>query len=266
MQSASPVRVEPISAVRDVVVANSTRGCGVTTTNQLWCWGWNGSALEAPSALEPISISGAWASKLAASAGHLCVMGAFSLTGQVFCWGTNLAGQLGDSTTMNRTVPVRAGEIADAVAVSTSSSATCALRETGEVSCWGAGQALGVGRTDAEAEPSPQVVVGLTDAIELDGASFGATTCAIRGPERRVACWGWDIAALAETGDVSSSLAPLPVDVPGLRGVADLAVGGFHACAVLEDGSVSCWGDNDYGQLGDGTMENRAEPTPVALP
>ncbi len=196
----------------------------------------------------------------------MCVMCAFSLTVQIFCWGSNLGGQLGDGTTMNRSNPVRAGEIVDAIAVSTSGPATCALRSNGEVMCWGSGRGLGAGRTDNDPEPTPQTVIGLADVFAIDGADFGITTCAIHGPERAVVCWGQDLAAYAEHGTIEDSLAPYPVEIAGLRGVADISVGGFHACVVLADGSVRCWGEDGYGQLGDGTMDSRTEPTLVVLP
>jgi alpha-tubulin suppressor-like RCC1 family protein len=50
----------------------------------------------------------------------------------------------------------------------------------------------------------------------------------------------------------------------GLTSVAEIAVSpAAHACAELTDGSVECWGENDSGQLGDGTTTRRALPTPV---
>jgi alpha-tubulin suppressor-like RCC1 family protein len=53
------------------------------------------------------------------------------------------------------------------------------------------------------------------------------------------------------------------VRVPGLQGVTAVAAGWEHSCAVLNDGTVRCWGANDQGQLGDGTNEDRSEPVPV---
>jgi len=51
--------------------------------------------------------------------------------------------------------------------------------------------------------------------------------------------------------------------VPGLTGVKAIAAGSFHACALLDDGTVACWGDNSSGQLGDGTQNS--SPTPVTV-
>ena len=57
---------------------------------------------------------------------------------------------------------------------------------------------------------------------------------------------------------------PPPTAVVGLSGVVELAAGGYHSCARLTDGSVSCWGNNGLGQLGDGTLVDKLSPTAVA--
>jgi hypothetical protein len=51
--------------------------------------------------------------------------------------------------------------------------------------------------------------------------------------------------------------------VPGLSNVKDLVSGGNHACALLEDGVVQCWGANEAGQIGDGSKQDRPQPTPA---
>jgi len=56
----------------------------------------------------------------------------------------------------------------------------------------------------------------------------------------------------------------MPVVVDGLTGAVSVATSGTHACALLEDGSVKCWGNNDYGQLGDGTRTSSLIPVTVA--
>jgi hypothetical protein len=54
-----------------------------------------------------------------------------------------------------------------------------------------------------------------------------------------------------------------PVPISGLSGVTSVVVGEMHTCALMGDGTVRCWGDNRYGQLGDGTTDTRTTPTTV---
>ena len=67
-----------------------------------------------------------------------------------------------------------------------------------------------------------------------------------------------------QLGDGTSTqrVTPTPVSRLG-SGVAALAVGGYHTCALTTGGASTCWGDNQYGQLGDGTRTQRVTPTPV---
>ena len=92
----------------------------------------------------------------------------------------------------------------------------------------------------------------------------GWHTCMLR-EDGTVMCWGNNYYGQIGLGYRNSSGSHNPVDVPMYGGhtVSSLSAGGFHNCAILDDGSVSCWGFNENGTLGDGTFDNRYTPVPT---
>jgi hypothetical protein len=95
-------------------------------------------------------------------------------------------------------------------------------------------------------------------------ACGGFHTCAITGSlsAGEVFCWGNN--SSGQLGINSTTDSHTPVQVPGLSGITQLALGWNHSCALRADGSVFCWGNNIYGQVGNGSFANAL--TPVKLP
>jgi alpha-tubulin suppressor-like RCC1 family protein len=189
---------------------------------------------------------------------HAC---ALADDGRVFCWGENDQGQLGDGTTTYRnfaTVPVIG--IEDARAIAAGIRFTCAALADGSVWCWGEDPGSN------ESSSVPFRVAGISDATAV--AAGGAFACALRA-NQHVACWG--INSLGQLGNGQfqfDSGNPTPQAVVGIDDAVEISAGWNHACVVRTDRSVWCWGGNGdgatgYGQLGDGTLANRASPVEV---
>lgn len=138
---------------------------------------------------------------------------------------------------------------------------TCALTSAGGAKCWGwngFGQ-LGNGRTTDRRMPAD--VSGLAGGVAALAAG-GVHTCALTGAGG-AKCWGGN--SFGQLGDGTFIQHRTPGDVSGLTsGVAALAAGGNHTCALTTVGGVKCWGDNEYGQLGDGTIISRTLPVDVS--
>ncbi|MFZ6026487.1 MAG: RCC1 repeat-containing protein [Chloroflexota bacterium] len=137
---------------------------------------------------------------------------------------------------------------------------SCARFDNGKVYCWGDNQWGQLGNGSFVSSTTPVQVNGLSDAASI--ATLHKHVCALTR-DGAVKCWGRNYHG--ELGNNSTTNRSTPVDVVGLSGgVKQLAVGGFHACALLEDGGIKCWGYNFHGQLGDGTSGETADRwTPV---
>ncbi|HET9957275.1 MAG TPA: hypothetical protein VFQ61_22410 [Polyangiaceae bacterium] len=145
--------------------------------------------------------------------------------------------------------------------LATSGNSTCARLADKSVRCWGQNDfgALGTGdATQYSASPRDMILIHQVEQVSL-GGPFG---CALNS-DYRAYCWGLNNSGQLGAGvSVEASLAPLPVVMLG--DATQLALGSEHACALLQNGSVSCWGSNWRGQLGDSTSANTN--TPIEVP
>ena len=193
----------------------------------------------------------------------------------VTCWGWNKRGQLGNTTnnltdTPNPTPTAVAG-VNGATQLAAGKHHTCALLADQGVTCWGGNRFGQLGNvtnnlTD-NANPTPTAVAGLTGVTQL--AAGENHTCALLS-DQTVTCWGRNFyGQLGNTTNNSTGEPnPTPTPVAGLTGVTQLAVDGGHSCALLVDQTVTCWGWNHLGQLGNttNTGTNNVEPNPTPTP
>lgn len=137
---------------------------------------------------------------------------------------------------------------------------TCAIRSSGGVKCWGAGEAGQLGNGFILPSATPVDVEGLSGRVMAVSAGAGHT-CVLMD-DAAVKCWGNN--AAGQIGDGTTFNAVTPVDVVGLLpGVRAVSAGMDHTCALTDVGSVMCWGGNGYGQLGNGTTTGSLEPVEV---
>jgi alpha-tubulin suppressor-like RCC1 family protein len=195
--------------------------------------------------------------------------------GKVSCWGGDVDGALGDGPSdsalyAGEVVLVGGAPLTGARHVALGSTHGCALVENGEVRCWGSNFLLQLGDGTTTERPSAVPVV-LASGAPLSGAlalAVGAHHGCVVTAAGEVDCWGHNTSGQLGDGSTTGRANPVPVEVsPGVRlaNVAALALGDFHTCALSAAGEVDCWGDNDYGQLGDGSTTSRTNPVPVVL-
>ncbi len=182
--------------------------------------------------------------ELRAGASHVCAVG----SGRVKCWGKNDKGQIGNNNTIQQNNPVNVLGLPTVTSVAPGGGHTCALSTSGSVLCWGGnneGQ-LGVGTTvDNKLPGSPAIISGATQVVSGSNHSCALVNGGVK-------CWGSNT-----YGKIGNSLlnigtnAAIAYSVDSLQtGVVEIAAGENHNCARKTDGTVWCWGRNEYGQIG----------------
>ena len=272
--------------------------CAVHTDGTVSCWGpghdgqlgqGNTSTHHLPVVVP--GITGAVA--VAVGSSFTCVA---HRDGGVSCWGRNWYGQLGVRTEeSSRRTPERVPGLADVVAISAGQDHICAVRGNGDLSCWGwvygdspsfritsvglvASVSSGGTQTcvttvdghvycwdlDTTTVRQASLVSGISDAVET---SVGDGAVCVLHRDGGVSCWGEN--SVGQVGEDTTVPRSEPVRLGGIADAVDVGVSsgspdvGPHACAVHQDGSVSCWGGNELGQLGDGTRDNGLTPRRV---
>jgi alpha-tubulin suppressor-like RCC1 family protein len=213
----------------------------------------------APFVQSPVEVAGVTeVVELATADSHAC---ALKSDGTVYCWGSGASGKLGDGTTSGPG-PVRVRGIDNAVDVAAGLLHSCAVLEGGKVRCWG-------GDSDAQLWHVPEGIdsstpvsgPGLDNAIEVSAGQGARHSCAVL-EDGTLRCWGRNSDGQVGNGETDFEVST-PTRVSGLENVTDVAGGAAHTCALLRDGTVRCWGNNEDGQLGDGSTEQSSEPVRV---
>jgi alpha-tubulin suppressor-like RCC1 family protein len=272
MGDALPFIPLPRDAKPRSVAVTSYQGCAVLRDGRLSCWG---SGADEGKTRELDFGPGRAVRAISLQDDHSC---ALFEDGSVRCWGANYWGQLGigsaeDVLTWSADTPaVDLGRDAIAIAVVAAPLHSCALLAGGAVKCWGNNRfgQLGQGDTDPRGD-EPRELGDFLPPIDLGmgrhAVAIGAgeiNTCALLD-DGSVKCWGGDNVQLG-LGDLVHGDQPfemgdaLPaIDLGPDARVTSLSVGAGHACAVLDDGVLKCWGMNQSGELGLGDQETRGD-------
>jgi alpha-tubulin suppressor-like RCC1 family protein len=251
------------ACVAGQIAVGNAHACGLRPTGEVRCWGNNpngqlgdGTTLDR---YTPVVVSGlSGATKITAGDSHSC---ALINDGTIKCWGLNSSGQLGDGTVTQRLTPVAVSGISTAIAVSAGRLHTCALLADSSVRCWGTNGNGQLGDNSVIQRNTSVAVSGLTTATAISAGY--AHTCA-RLSDGTAKCWGLN--GNGQLGDNTTTQRLTPVAVSGLAGAVGITASsqGTYTCALLANGTASCWGLNGNNQLGDGTATQRLTPVAVS--
>jgi alpha-tubulin suppressor-like RCC1 family protein len=229
------------------LAVDSTSGCGVTTSKQLYCWGADGAgqigngsrgggaepslATVAQVRFDSVTVGGA----------HAC---ALSTTREAYCWGADGRGQLGDNRTINSTTPIPVAGGLTFSSISAGREHTCGIAG-GKAYCWGNndfGQ-LGAGTAGTDSH----VPIAVATAENFSAVTAGeAHTCGLTTGGSAV-CWGRG--DLGQTGAAALTSGATPIVVGG-GPFSQLSAGSAHTCAINASGTAFCWGNGSWGQTG----------------
>ena len=158
-----------------------------------------------------------------------------------------------------------------AVLVAAGSYHSCALMQNGSVTCWGYNFSGQIGDGSTTTRNAPVAVTTLSGSSDIARARHIAVgsehTCVVMH-NGSVRCWGRGSNGQLGNGSVTNSL--LPAEVMGIDGASEsrsarsLDAGGFHSCALMQDGRARCWGYGIDGQLGDGRGSQSSIPVSVS--
>ncbi len=252
----TPVPVSNLTGVMSVD-AGASHACALTTSGAVSCWGRNiqyqlGAGMSThgvssiPLVVPDISPATSVSTHLA---NHSCVT---TTSGTVQCWGSNNGYQLGVTSPTVSSAAVTATGVTNASTVLVGTGHSCAITTTGEMRCWGAS---GSGRL-GDGNPVGPTNIATAVAVALDGtatsASAGAShTCATLSTGA-LQCWGANSAGQLATGFTGTIAAPMTM-TPISNKYTALTLGDDFGCGLTHTGGVECWGNNTYGQLGNGT-------------
>jgi alpha-tubulin suppressor-like RCC1 family protein len=203
----------------------------------------------------------------------------------VACWGDGAQGQLGTGKSgpgYHEPFPTAVPGLTGVTRLVLAWNESCAILSDGSVQCWGDARygQLGNGKQgDGYIEAKPVAVTGLSGVLDL--ALNAQSACAVRG-DGSVACWGSNsdgalgfespmcgpyLVTIGDGGPVPmmSPCEVAPREVSGVTGAIEITAGGDHQCALLGDHTVSCWGEDTFGQLGDGMQGTGVTQSPSLI-
>ena len=247
------------------LAAGGHHSLALASDGTVWAWGSNGSGQlgdgTGTTPTGPVKVKNlTGVTALAAGEFHSL---AIKSDGTLWAWGSNVGGRLGDGTTTQRNSPVRVGTLTGVVTIAAGTGHSLAMKSDGTIWAWGSntnGQ-LGDGTTTQQKIPV-RITSGLS-GVQVISLTAGDTDSFAISSTGSVYAWGNNRSNRLgiNSTDIQENL---PTLISGLSHVVQIKAAIDHTIAYTTDDAVWAWGDNPYGQIGDGTQVQRNAPVQIA--
>lgn len=249
---------------------SSQHTCQLRGDLQIYCWGdgyrignSNTNSNPVPQAITNPQEVPSW--KQLASGRASC---ALSNNDEIYCWGYGSTGLIGNGSNASSFIPTavqKPSEVSYWQQVSSSDTNVCAIADTNQTYCWGAGLEGQLGYGGYTNQNIPTQVFNPTNVTSWKQISAGHQfTCGISNDDQ-IYCWGYNQYGGLGTGDLIHHATPVqivnPMNVTKWKYVST-SHSGKHSCGISNNDQIYCWGNNQFGQLGRGSSNGPQNPTP----
>jgi alpha-tubulin suppressor-like RCC1 family protein len=274
--SSTPVTVNlPSGTIVTAIAAGEGQSLALTSAGQKLAWGSNiygqlGNGTVTSGSSTPVVVLQPRATVFTAIAAGAYHNLALTSAGRVWAWGMNNFGQLGNATITDSSVPVAVGIPSGTTVTAIAAGAyhSLALTSTGSVLAWGTGLDGQLGNGTTTTINSTPLWVSLptgTTVTALAGGPMSRSSLALTSTGQMLA-WGYNINGQLGNGTTVNSTTPVAVSLPASTTVTAIAGGDNFSLALTSTGKELAWGNNGYGQLGNGTTTNSSTPVFVNAP
>jgi alpha-tubulin suppressor-like RCC1 family protein len=247
------------------ISARTDNTSGIDNNGKVWAWGNNSKGQigdgTTTNRCTPTALAGVAKTFCEISSGN-STTAAIDKNGQIWTWGWNFFGYLGDGTLTDKCTPVSVAGSTKTFCKITSRGQyhMGAIDKNGQVWCWGFGALGQLGTGNTQSSCSPRAVAGATKTFCKIDAGFYHTVAIDKNGQ----AWSWGYNFSGQLGDNSTTARCTPVSVAGsTKTFCEISTGNEHVIAIDKNGDVWAWGSGASGRLGDNTTTSRLTPVRV---